>query len=384
MGLGEGDAVADIGAGNGQDSWVFAEIVGRSGVVYAEEITDELVKSLRDKAEEKRLSQVRAVRGQVDDLGQIEALDLAYMRYVYHHFSKPREMLRAIWRALKPGGCLVVVDREPGTLKDWASREERRDKHHWTGETTVIREAREEGFRVVGCAEDCCELPEPFVLIFQRPKGTKVPGGDPDPLLPLPVQEITGQFTPLSRPYERPVFIAMGQARELMFPIMQQSTGPGLDIVLEEWATQKDERPPLPLGLSMPSVLTTNGDPGLSTEPIDAVFFLDSFHLSFHGNTLLTQLRERLRPDGCVYILDRAATRPLSRRGASHHRQIDPLQVKDELAAVGYFLWFEGPPPAPDRFLQIYGTKGPQRNNLNDSTVAARLCSSNRRETALA
>ncbi|HOW72293.1 MAG TPA: methyltransferase domain-containing protein [Phycisphaerae bacterium] len=360
LGLGKGDVVADIGAGNGQDSWVFAEIVGRSGVVYAEEITDELVKSLKDKAKEKRLSQVRAVRGQVDDLGQIEALDVAYMRYVYHHFSKPREMLRAIWRALKPGGYLVVVDREPGTLKDWAPREERKDKHHWTGETTVVREAREEGFRVVGCAEDCCESLEPFVLIFQRPKGIKVPGGDPDPILRLPIQEIAGQFMPLSRPYERPVFIAMGQARELMLPIMQRSTGRGLDIVLEEWATQKDERPSLPLGLSMPCVLTTNGDPGLSTEPIDVVFFLDSYHLLFQGNILLATLRERLRPDGCVYILDRVATRPLSRREASHHRQIDPRQVKEEMAAAGYSLWFEGPPPAPDRFLQIYGIKHPK------------------------
>lgn len=359
VGIGEGDVVADIGAGNGQDSWVFAEIVGPSGTIYAEEITDELVKSLRSKAGDKGLSQVRAVLGQVDEPGGIEGLDLAYMRYVYHHFSKPREMLRGIWRALKPGGYLVVVDRELGTLRDWAPREERTNKHHWVAETTVVREAREEGFRFTGCAEDCCESSEPFVLIFQRPEALSKPGGDPDPPLPLPVQAIAEQLAPLSRPYERPVFAAIGQARELMVPIMRRSTGPGLDIVLEEWATQKDERPPLPTLLSMPSVLTSGGDPRLSPEPIDVVFFLDTFHLLFHGKTLLAKLRERLRPDGCVYVLDRAATRPRSRREASHHRQIDPRQVKEEMAAAGFSLWFEGPRPASDRFLHVYGTRKP-------------------------
>ena len=45
--IGAGDVVADIGAGKGGDTWVFAEIVGPSGVVYSEEITENQVKSLR-------------------------------------------------------------------------------------------------------------------------------------------------------------------------------------------------------------------------------------------------------------------------------------------------------------------------------------------------
>lgn len=359
VGIREGSVVADIGAGNGQDSWVFAEIVGLSGTVYAEEITDKLVKSLESKAAEKRLPQLKAVLGQVDNPSRIEAVDLAYMRYVYHHFSKPREMLRGIWRAMKPGGYFVVIDRELGTLKDWTPREERTEKHHWLAETTVAREAREEGFRFVACAEECCESSEPFVLIFQRPVSGGQPAGDPDPFLPLPMREASKQFVPLSHPYERPVFIALGQARELMAPIMRQSTGPGLDIVLEEWATQKNERPPLPAGLSMPSVLTENSDPHLGGEPIDAVFFLDSFHLLFHGETLLARLHEKLRSNGCVYVLDREASLPLTRRMASHCKRIDPGLVREEMAAAGFSLWFEGPRLAPDRFLQVYGKNKP-------------------------
>jgi hypothetical protein len=268
-------------------------------------------------------------------------------------------MLRGIWRALKPGGYFVVVDQHRGTLRDWVPREQRKVKHFWLAETTVVREAREEGFAFVACAEECCDVPEPFVLVFQRPRDLKEPGRDPDSFLPLAVKDIAPRLLPLGDRYRHPVFVALGEARQLMRPILQRSSGKGVDIVLEEWATQKEERPPLPPGVSLPSVLTDQGDPRLGPEPISVVFFLDTYHLLFHGKTLLGKLRERLTPNGCVYVLDREANGPLSRREASHRRRIQPETVKQEMAAAGFFLWFEGPRPAPDRFLLVFGKVKP-------------------------
>lgn len=124
LGLGKGGVVADIGAGNGPDTWVFAEIVGPTGKVYAEEITEKPAKSLQGAAEKRELPQVRAVQGRDDDPAlPRDAVDLAYMRFVYHHMSKPREMLHGIRRALKPAGYFVVVDQHRGTLRDWVPRE---------------------------------------------------------------------------------------------------------------------------------------------------------------------------------------------------------------------------------------------------------------------
>jgi predicted methyltransferase len=361
LGLGQGAVIADIGAGRGPDTWVFAKIVGQSGSVYAEEITEGLVKPLKEEAEKRKLTQVRAVRGREDDpCLPRDSLDLAYMRYVYHHVSKPREMLRGIWRALKPGGYFVVVDQHRGTLRDWVPRQQRKDKHSWIAETTVVREAREEGFAFVTCAEECCESKDPFVLIFQRPKDRKQPGGDPDAFLPLTEKDGYRRLLPLGAPYQQPVFIALGEARKWMSPILEHSSGQGLDIVLEEWATQKEERPPLPPGVSLPSVLTDNGDPKLEDKPIDVVFFLDSYHLLFHGKTLLAKLHEKLAPKGCIYVLDREAKQPLSRREASHRREVPPDAVKQEMAEAGFFLWFEGLPPAPDRFLLVFGKVKPE------------------------
>jgi len=369
LGLGEGSVIADIGAGGGRDTWVFADIVGKTGTVFAEEIEEKKVKSLKSETEKRDLNQVRAVLGLSDDpCLPADTVDLVYMNHVYHHFAKPREMLRAIWRGLKPDGFLAIVDRRRGTLRDWVERERRETKHYWIAETTVVREAREEGFAFVECAEQYWHTKDDFVLVFKRPEKLTEPGHDPDPFPPINVEECSRLFLPVSCPYQRPVFIALGQARDLIAPILENSTGEGLEIVLEEWATQKDEREPLPPGVFMPSVLTQQGDPNLPDELIDAVFFLDSYHLLFHGRTLLAKLHEKLSPIGCIFILDRKARKPsfdrsqdgesvepLSRREASHRRMIEPKTVIQEMTEAGFHLWSYDPQLAPDRFLFVFG-----------------------------
>ncbi len=141
LGLAKGSVVADIGAGGGEDTWGFAKLVGETGTVFAEEIGAGEVESLKKQAKAKGLSQVQAVLGRVDDPSlTADSVDLAYMHYTYHHFTKPREMFRGIWRALKPGGYMVVVDKQRGTLRDWVPLETRGPKHSWSAETTVVRE----------------------------------------------------------------------------------------------------------------------------------------------------------------------------------------------------------------------------------------------------
>jgi predicted methyltransferase len=358
LGLGEGSVIADIGAGSGRDTWVFAKIVGETGKVFAEEIDEDTVKSLKDSAEKKNLAQVIAMLGSSSSpcLPQ-DSVDLVYMNRVYHHFAKPREMLRGIWCSLKPGGYLVVVDQQRGTLRDWVPRYEREKRHYWIAETTVVREAREEGFIFTECAEEFWHEEAPFVLVFQRPFKLRHPGVDPDRFRPFSIEDKCHLFLPSTGRYENPVFIALGPARQFMVPILEHSNGEGLDIVLEEWATQKDERPPLPPGILLPSVLTHNGDPNLPDKPIDVVFFLDSYHLLFHNKTLLEKIHQKLIPNGRIYVLDRRANMPLSRRQASHRRKILPKVVEQEMAEAGFSLCFRGPRLARDRFLLVFGKK---------------------------
>ncbi len=354
--MGPGATIADIGAGNGRDSWTFAEIVGRDGTVLAEEIEEGKTKGIEEEAKKRGLPQVKAVVGEAGDPGlPAGSVDMAYMNRVYHHFSQPRQMLQGIWRALKPGGYLMIVDQHLGTLTDWVPREERAKKHFWIAETTVVREAREQGYLFVECAEGDLKGNDQFVLIFQRPVGLDAPDRDPDPASPLP-PAVAEQLLPAPDTTPRRVaLVALGEGRKLIGPMLEAMPCDAVDIVLEEWATQKDERPWLPAGMSLSSVLTEKGDPKLSGEPLDAVYFLDSYHLLFHGPQLLAKLREQLAPSGCVFVLDRQAPKPIPRREASHRRMIAAETVKEEMNQAGFQLLRELPRPAEDRFLMVFG-----------------------------
>lgn len=355
LGVGAGATIADIGAGNGRDTWTFAEIVGEGGKVFAEEIEDGKTKKIQEEAKKRELPQVSAVQGNASDpLLPANSVDMAYMNRVYHHFSKPREMLQGIWRALKPNGYLVVVDQHLGTLTDWVPREERAHKHYWIGETTVVREAREQGYLFVDYAEDLWKAKDQFVLIFQRPTGLDTPDRDPDPASPLPAAVVKELLPPPGTAYQHVALIALGEGRNLIAPLLDAMPCDAVDIVLEEWATQKEERPPLPIGVTLPSLFTDKGDPKLDDRPLDAVYFLDSYHLLFHAPSLLSKLHAKLKPSGRVYVLDRQAPKPIPHREASHRRMIAPETVRQEMKNAGFTFAEERPEPTPDRFLLIF------------------------------
>jgi predicted methyltransferase len=355
LGIGAGAVIADIGAGNGRDTWTFADIVGAEGRVYAEEIAESKTQALTKEVEKRSLSQVDVILGTPTSPAlPADSVDMAFMHFVYHHVSKPREMLREIWRSLKPGGYFVIVDQRLGTLVDWVPREDRAKKHYWIAETTVVREARETGFAFVACAEDKWHAKNVFVLVLQRPADLAAPDRDPDALSAIPAETAQALLPAPNETCKRIAFVALGEGRALVAPILNATSCEAVDIVLEEWATQKDERPPLPEGVEIPSVLTEKGDPGLGPEPLDAVYFLDTYHLLFHGETLLAKLRERLRDSGRVYVLDRRATEPIPHREASHRRRIAPDTVTQEMVKAGFALVRTELPPSEDRFLMIF------------------------------
>jgi predicted methyltransferase len=326
---------------------VFAEIVGDQGRVFAVEISEADVVKLRSEAKSRELPQVHAVLGKSNTPGLPEnSVDMAFMHYVYHHLAKPREMLRSIWNSLKPGGYYVVVDRHKGTLVDWVPREVREKKHHWLAETTVVREAREEGFLFVDFAEkQWHNKKDIFVLIMQRPTEDAQVGRDPDPIPSIDESVIRNVLAVNDGTCDRIALIALGEGRKLIKPLLSECEGEAVDIVLEEWATQKDERPEVPEGVQLQSLLCEKGDPKLGSKELDAVYFLDTYHLLFHGDVLLPALHQRLKDDGRIFVLDRTADKDLSRREASHRRTIAPETVQKEMDGYGFQL--QSTPPLP-------------------------------------
>ncbi len=159
-----GMVVADIGAGSGLFTRLFAREAGPGGRVYALEINPVMVTSIVQRLQGEGY---RNVEGQVSTAKTIpvppSSLDVAFTSDVYHHFEYPQAMLQAIRAALKPGGAFIVVDFEriPGVSS------QRILEHVRAGKETVIKEVEAEGFRLV---EEKKLMRQNYFLRFEKPR----------------------------------------------------------------------------------------------------------------------------------------------------------------------------------------------------------------------
>lgn len=165
VGLAPGMTVADIGAGTGLFARLFAQRVGPTGRVYATDVSRWAVFKTAVLARAESLGNVTAVVNGEADAGLAPgSIDVAFLCDVYHHFTKPWSMLQSIYRALKPGGRLVLVDYEriPGKSPAWILEHvpARFDK------ATVLQDFEDSGFRL---RDEETFLSENYLLVFQRP-----------------------------------------------------------------------------------------------------------------------------------------------------------------------------------------------------------------------
>jgi ubiquinone/menaquinone biosynthesis C-methylase UbiE len=102
--------VADIGAGTGYYTFRIARRVPQ-GRVYAVEIQDEFVASLQERSRSEGTANVSVIKGmEVAPNLPDSSIDLAIMVDVYHELAYPQEMLRALHKALRPNGRLLLLE----------------------------------------------------------------------------------------------------------------------------------------------------------------------------------------------------------------------------------------------------------------------------------
>ncbi len=106
-----GMVVVDMGAGSGYYTFALARKVGPTGKVLAVDIQKEMLAIIRRRMKARKVSNIEPILGTVTDPKLPEGkVDLILMVDVYHEFSHPYEMTRAMIRALKPGGKLAFVE----------------------------------------------------------------------------------------------------------------------------------------------------------------------------------------------------------------------------------------------------------------------------------
>lgn len=102
-GLKDGDRCLEVGAGAGSVMRWLAEQVGPSGHVTAVDINTRFLGNPP--------ANVQVVAGDIRALPlEPNSFDLVHARYVLVHIPEYKRVLDALWKALKPGGALVIEE----------------------------------------------------------------------------------------------------------------------------------------------------------------------------------------------------------------------------------------------------------------------------------
>lgn len=157
-----GMKVADVGAGSGLFTTLFAEAVGPKGTVYAVDIVGDFLKHIGARAKKAGLKNVKTVHC-TDRSAKLPArsVDLVFLSDTYHHFEYPKNTMASIHQALRKGGELVVIDfiRIPGKSSDWVLN------HVRAGKEEVIAEIEAVGFKKT---EEHDFLKQNYILRFSK------------------------------------------------------------------------------------------------------------------------------------------------------------------------------------------------------------------------
>jgi len=142
-----GSVVAEIGAGKGEFTLAAAKRVGPTGTVYATELDTQALLHLGElAANAKNIVVVKATEGDTDL--PTGCCDSIYLRLVYHHLTRPAEIDASLFRSLRSGGGLAVIDEDPlpGTSIPEGVPENRLG--HRVPQKILIRELVAAGFEV--------------------------------------------------------------------------------------------------------------------------------------------------------------------------------------------------------------------------------------------
>ena len=161
--------VAEIGAGHGQLTLAVAKHVGK---IYSTELDGKLFTNLQQLAEtEKKIVPVKAAEAETNVPDT--CCDSIFLRLVYHHLTKPLEIDASLFRALKPGGLLAVIDEEPPADSSPPEGVPKNRGGHGMPQKLLVPELTSVGFQVVKTLDDWPNHEHPtnhrYCAVFRKP-----------------------------------------------------------------------------------------------------------------------------------------------------------------------------------------------------------------------
>ncbi len=167
-----GSVIADIGAGTGLFTRLFAKATGPAGRVVAVDIAQPFLAHITSTCESEKIGNVTTqLCNQESCLLAPNSVDMAFVCDTFHHFEYPFKTAASIFKALKPDGKLVLIDlhRIAGVSSDWAMKHVRADQE------TVEKEIASCGF--VKTESPDIGLKENYFIVYK--KGRAADGSAP-------------------------------------------------------------------------------------------------------------------------------------------------------------------------------------------------------------
>ena len=167
-GIAPGKVVADVGAGTGFYSRLFAKMVGPEGKVFAVDIAKSFLDHIAKTAKEECVKNIETILCTQDDSKlPPNSVDIVFICDAYHHFEYPKKTMATIYRALKPGGTLCVIDfhRIEGKTSDWIMN------HVRAGQGVFRKEIESVGFEHTGDVKGL--LKSNYLMRFRKPAPTQ-------------------------------------------------------------------------------------------------------------------------------------------------------------------------------------------------------------------
>lgn len=160
----QGARIADIGAGTGLYSLMFADKVGPAGVVFAIDIEPRFLKLISQRAADLDIGNIVAVLGRDKDITlPPSSVDVVFIADTYHYFSDRAGIMATVKDALGPKGRLIILDYTlDETHKDDPGR-----AHVRFGKAGMINEVTSFGFTLVEEPE-VPGLKEIYMLVFEK------------------------------------------------------------------------------------------------------------------------------------------------------------------------------------------------------------------------
>jgi ubiquinone/menaquinone biosynthesis C-methylase UbiE len=115
-GMRPGMRCLDLGCGGGEVTFELARLAGPSGSVVGIDLDEVKLALARKAADEQDRPNVEFRAANVNDWDEPEAYDLVYSRFLLQHLSRPAELLRRMWAAVRTGGVIAVEDADFGGL----------------------------------------------------------------------------------------------------------------------------------------------------------------------------------------------------------------------------------------------------------------------------